>query len=420
MKRNILWAISLRLLCCFALSILAVHASAAEQEKVLHLFQASAGAFPAGNLIFDAAGNLYGTTQNGGSSSCPPLCGTVFELTPAAGGHWNYSVLHVFTDPDGAYPWSGLIFDKAGNLYGTTSSGGAHAGGTVFELTPTSNGGWKEKTLHNFYSWRGDGVGPMGGLVMDQAGNLYGTTLGGGACNNGTVFKVSPNASGGWIESVLYSFGCVPRDGTTPRAPLVLDSAGDLFGTTNAGGGTGCGGFGCGTVFELSHDGTVWTETVLYTFQGGVDAGNPLAGLLFDSSGDLYGTAPNGGTVGDGAVFELTPSPTGWNESVIYSFQQGPKDGNSPRGSLIFDSAGNLHGTASSGGIGNYGGVFTLTPNSNGGWTESDFFLFSLSGGAFPMAALVLDSSGNLYGTTYAGGVAKGVEGYGVVFEIKP
>lgn len=402
------------------ISILAGTSSAAEHEKVLHMFQASAGAFPASNLIFDPAGNLYGTTQNGGpGSSCLPLCGTVFELTPATGGHWNYSVLHVFTDPDGAYPWGGLVRDKAGNLYGTASAGGAHAGGTVFKLMPTSGGAWKEEAIHNFYSWPGDGNGPWAGLVMDQAGNLYGTTLAGGVCGNGTVFEVSPSASGGWIESVLYSFGCAPSDGNNPRAPLILDNAGNLFGTTSAGGSTNCGGNGCGTVFELTPTGSVWTESVLHSFQG-VDGESLLAGLVFDAAGNLYGTAAGGGAQGYGAVFELTPAVSGWTENVIYSFQQGPKDGNSPRGSLIFDAAGNLHGTASSGGNGNYGSVFTLTPNSNGGWTESNFFLFSLSGGAFPMSALVLDSSGNLYGTTYGGGAAKSVEGFGVVFEIKP
>src|ERR1019366_934096 len=209
--------------------------------KVLYSFihNGTDGGFPQAGLIFDAAGNLYGTTSEGGtSSSCSGGCGTVFELTPTAGGGWTEKVLHNFNSngTDGANPYAGLIFDAAGNLYGTTTVGGTYYYGTVFELTPTAGGGWTEKVLHSFNYNGTDGNNPQASLTIDAAGNLYGTTSGGGTYGNykGTVFELTPAAGGDWTETVLHNF--VGPDGAAPLAGLIFDAAGNLYGTTSGGG----------------------------------------------------------------------------------------------------------------------------------------------------------------------------------------
>jgi uncharacterized repeat protein (TIGR03803 family) len=232
-------------LAIFAAAVLMTSTWAAAQEKVLYNFgNGTDGVAPQAGLVMDAAGNLYGTTYNGGTYNY----GTVFELTPAAGGGWTEMVLHNFNNDgvDGAYPHAGLIFDAAGNLYGTTHSGGTHNAscsndcGTVFELTPSAGGTWTEKVLYDFYSIRTDGAFPASSLIFDGAGNLYGTTIFGGAsgAGNGTVFELTPAAGGGWTERVLYSFGA---DGIWPYAGLIFDAAGNLYGTTSFGGTVGWG-----------------------------------------------------------------------------------------------------------------------------------------------------------------------------------
>ena len=275
---------------------------AAAEEKVLHSFSGGAdGTYPYGGLIFDAAGNLYGTTTSGGTSNT----GTVFELTPAAGGTWTEKVLHSFSGgTDGIHPYAGLIFDAAGNLYGTTDLGGAYGYGTVFELTPAAGGTWTEKVLHNFNNGGTDGTRPYARLTFDAAGNLYGTTYGGGAYNSyGTVFELTPAAGGTWTEKVLHSFGS-GTDGLIPYGGLIFDAAGNLYGTTAYGGTNDL-----GTVFELTPKaGGGWTEKVLYSFGDGTDGVSPLAGLIFDAAGNLYGTTQHGGTYNYGTVFEIAPS----------------------------------------------------------------------------------------------------------------
>jgi uncharacterized repeat protein (TIGR03803 family) len=278
-------------------------------EKVLYSF----GGNPFSGLIFDAAGNLYGTTYWGGTYGQ----GTAFELTPTPGGGWTETVLHSFilNGTDGAYPYAGLIFDAAGNLYGTTYWGGTwvscgYGCGTVYELTPAAGGDWTETVLHSFGIENirdPNGYHPGAGLIFDAAGNLYGTTqrgdgtgCGGAGC--GTVFELTPTAGGGWTEKVLHGFGN-GTDGAEPYAGLIFDVAGDLYGTT-----TGGGDYGHGTVFELAPTaGGDWTETVLYSFGNGTDGANPDAGLIFDKNGSLYGTTTGGGTYGGGTVFELSP-----------------------------------------------------------------------------------------------------------------
>jgi uncharacterized repeat protein (TIGR03803 family) len=330
----------------FAVVLSVTSTWAATNEKVLLNFNYTDGNSPVAGLIFDAAGNLYGTTAGGGTYGY----GTVFELTPTAGGSWTEQVLHNFGNgTDGFYPYAGLIFDKNGNLYGTTYKGGAYGAGTVFELTPTGGGGWAEQVLHNFGNGT-DGTYPEAGLIFDAAGNLYGTTAGGGTSAGGTVFELTATGT----ETVLHNFGN-GTDGSYLLAGLIFNAGGNLYGTTNEGGA-----YGAGTVFELTPTGGGWTERVLHNFFSTLlDGGGPLAGLTFDAGGNLYGTTYYGGTSAGGTVFELTPTGT---EQVLHSFNNNGTDGFLPYAGLIFDAVGNLYGTTSAGGTYGYGTVFELTP----------------------------------------------------------
>ena len=290
-------------------------------EKWLHQFgEGTDGKAVVGNLAFDSAGNLYGVTIEGGTYGQ----GTVYELIPQEDGLWVEKVLHNFSDtgPDGGTPEAGVIFDSAGNLYGTTLSGGINKNhtegsyaGTVFELSLVG-GVWNEKILYSFPASRYDAAGPSASLIFDSAGNLYGTTAAGGRYfANGTVFELSPNAEGAWTETVLHSFGYDSSDGAGPFGNLIIDSTGSLYGTTSQGGiyGCLCSSIG-GTVFKLTPGSDeTWTERILHDFGNGEDGSFPLAGLLMDASGNLYGTTRFGGGgeggvgTGPGAVFEVSP-----------------------------------------------------------------------------------------------------------------
>ncbi len=333
---------------------------------------------------------------------------------PATGGIWTEKVLHTFGHgTDGAAPYAGLIFDAAGNLYSTTWQGGTYDYGTVFELTPTGGGGWTENVLHSFNHNGTDGYSPIPGLIFDAAGNLFGTTSAGGSYNCGlyvcgTVFELT---SGG-TETVLHSFN--GTGGAFPIAGLIFDAAGNLYSTTEYGGD-----YDYGTVFELTSGGA---ETVLHSFNNnGTDGYEPSAGLIFDAAGNLYGTTSEGGLYGYGTVFELTPTGGGsWTEHVLHSFNNNGTDGYEPSAGLIFDAAGNLYGTTSEGGTycepDGCGAVFELSLG-RGGWTET--VLYSFSGGtdgAVPWAGLIFDAAGNLYGTTAEGGTYA----YGTVFQLTP
>jgi uncharacterized repeat protein (TIGR03803 family) len=319
--------------------------AAAWMEKVLHNFNNNGtdGYYPRASLISDAAGNLYGTTIYGSTYGW----GTVFELTPTTGGGWTEQVLHSFGNgTDGGEPRASLIFDAAGNLYGTTYGGGIYCHsiggcGTVFELTLTAGGNWTEAVLYNFGSFTDDGYEPSASLIFDAAGNLYGTTQFGGIHGWGTVFELTPTGGGGWSEQVLLNFG---TGGAFPQAGLIFDAAGNLYGTTSEGG------TNIGTVFELTPNvGGGWTETVLHNFGSGTDGSYPYAGLIFDAAGNLYGTTQYGGTYnscsgGCGTVFELTPTAGGkWTEQVLLNFNG--TGGANPYAGLIFDAAGHLYGT---------------------------------------------------------------------------
>jgi uncharacterized repeat protein (TIGR03803 family) len=383
-------------------SIFASSAWAQAKCKTLHRFGVTGG-FPYAGVTFDSAGNLYGTTIYGGSGRY----GTVFELTPHKDGTWTESVLHSFNFTDGGNPSAGVIFDSAGNLYGTTGVGGAHSGGTVFELTPHKNGSWTESILYSFEN----GV-PYAGVIFDSAGNLYGTTLDGGTAGRGTAFELTPHKDGTWTESILHSFNDFGNDGGLPEGGLVFDSLGNLYGTTLTGGANGS---DLGTVFELTpHKDGTWTESILHSFKGS-DGVWPEAGLTFDSVGNLYGTTARGGAYERGTVFELIPNPDGsWRESVLHSFRSG--DGRAPAAGLIFDSSGNLYSTTYSGGAHNRGTVFSLTPHQDNNWTESVVYSFRDRPGAFPYSGLIFDKRGRLYGTTHGDGRRT----FGTVFEIAP
>jgi uncharacterized repeat protein (TIGR03803 family) len=361
-------------------------------------------------------------------------CGTVFKLTPNSNGTFKETILYNFAgnsypNSDGAVPKSALIFDSSGNLYGTTEGGGKYGGGTVFRLSPATNGAWTETILYNVGVVSYDGYAPTGTLLFDSSGNLYGTTEYGGKYHEGTVFQLTPSFSGDWHEKQLYQFGAFATDGQTPTGALTFDSAGNLYGTTYSGGiapknyASCYQGGPCGTVFKLTAG--AWAETQVLVFDG-TNGGNPTGSVILDSLGNLYGTASMGGVYNDGEVFELTPASSGqWTETTIHSFAGLNGDGYSPQGDLVFDSSGHLYGTTSLGGtnaglchVNGCGIVYKLTPPGSGRtWSEKVLHTFNLStDGMEPFAGVVLDSAGNLYGATSLGGSGN----QGTVFQIVP
>jgi uncharacterized repeat protein (TIGR03803 family) len=364
-----------------------------------------------------------------------------------ASGQVQYNILWNFAGApnDGYGPRSGLVFDHAGNLYGTTYGGGNSTApicfpggcGTVFELSPNGDGTWTNSILYSFCgNYQSgqciDGAFPEGSLILDGRGNLYGTTSNGGnqLCENtsqgcGTVFKISlPSLPGGaWTERVLYNFcsirannGC--SDGSIPVSQLTFDASGNLYGTTSTGGTSPR---LAGTIFELSHGVKGWTEAVLYSFcssdQGEIcpDGLTPLAGVTFDRSGNLYGTTERGGSQknqGNGTVYKLSPGANGWTEAVVFSFGYPFGHGQGPTGTVSFDALGNLFSTASSGGQFMAGTVIRLSSKGGG---KVRTFSFNHQDGNMPMAGVLIDSrNATIYGTTFAGGTAQG----GTAFEM--
>jgi len=391
----------------FSLLLMAMLPAHAQTFTVLHNFtNGPDGGEPVAGLTMDRAGNFYGTASTGGnmSGSCsfpnPPGCGTVFKLSRRGSG-WILTTIYTFSGPDGAHPQARVIIGPDGSLYGTTANGGTANDGTVFNLRPpaafckTSLCPWTETVLHSFQGF--DGEQPtFGDLVFDAAGNLYGTTPHGGPDDNGMVYELT-HSNGGWTETVLYRFG-QGDGGAVPYAGVTFDQSGNLWGTAAFGGS-----YDDGTIYELVPSASGWTETVVYHFHGESDGANPYAGLIADQSGNFYGATYgyNGTTA---KVYELSPSNGGWTYSVLYSlsFNQGII------GTLAMDAAGNLYGT-------NYYDVpevFRLTP-SNGSWTLTGF---EGGAGSNPAGNVIFDSSDNLYTTTQDGGTGH----VGVVFEITP
>jgi len=408
----------------------------AQSYKVIYTFQGgNDGEEPYAAMISDSAGNLYGTTEFGGNQRF----GTVFKLTAGAGGTWTESVLYSFSDgSDGGQPEAGLVMDGAGNLYGTTTAGGdatcvtLHGFcGVVYKVSPNLDGTWTESVLLNFTG--ANGLDPAAGLTLDSAGNLYGTTTSGGTTGYGTVFELSPNSDGTWSESILHNFN--DHDGRQPASRLLFDSAGDLYGTTFSGGNlTDCSGFGCGAVFELTPvTGGSWSIQVLHRFSG-TNGATPV-GVTFDSSGNLLGATAYGGAgpctglavSGCGLIYQLSPVSGGsWQEKIIGNFTGASVI--NPN-AIVLDNAGNLYGTSLFGGLKTCnsgqgcGTIYKLAPAVGGGWTFTGLYGFGLNkNGGFPYAALTIDGAGNIYGTTGAGGNlhCESTGGCGVVFQITP
>ena len=371
-------------------------ASAATTYTVLHSFPyLPKGTTPVSGVIRDSAGNLYGTTVSGGLGFLPHF-GVVYKLDPA--GH--ETVLYTFTGgADGGAPYAGVILDSAGNLYGTTQHGGGaqcgiyHGCGVVFKLDPTGH----ETVLHSF-TGGADGSLPIAGVILDAAGNLYGTTSAGGTANAGVVFKLDSTGQ----ETVLYSF-TGGADGGQPYAGVIRDPAGNLYGTTFEGG-VHCMGLGCGVVFKLD---TTGHETVLHRFAGGADGSHPYAGVTLDAAGNLYGTTVFGGTSRVGTVYEIDASGL---ETVLYSFNAA--SGYEPYGGVTLDAAGNLYGTTVVGGTEEDGTVYMLDPTGH----ATVLHRFNGDNGEGPNAGVIRDSAGNLYGTTGSGGGSY----EGVVYELDP
>src|SRR5579872_1234412 len=350
-------------LTCLVISVAFLAGNAlASNEKILHTFTAGDGSYPVAALIADQSGNLYGTTRYGGANGQ----GTVYELTNSK-GVWNETILYSFAGgDDGASPAASVVFDTAGNLYGTTRLGGHHNVGTVFKLAHV-NGSWNESVLYSFTGGN-DGGSPQAALtIVDSA--LIGTTPAGGAYANGTVFGLR-EVNGQWQQEVLYSFVGGNSDGAYPYSTLILDKAGNIYGTTESGGPNQA-----GSVFELSQSGSKWNEKVLYFFTGNLDGGSVNAGVIFDKAGNLYGTTTSGGNYNSGTIFELTNSNGTWKESVLYNFTGG-NDGGFPYDAPVLDQNGNLFGTTFNGGLYGYGTVFQLTPSA-GAWTETVLHTFA-------------------------------------------
>lgn len=423
--RGARFAFWLTLVCGFSPS------SQAQTYSIIHNFSGGAdGASPYAGITIDGAGNLLGTATDGGLGY-----GTVFKLKYSQSGY-TLGVLYTFSGgSDGAFPYNGVVIGSDGILYGSTySHGGSGCGGngcgTVFSLRPPATFckavlcPWMETVLYDFMGGS-DGSEPTQGtnVIFDQLGNIYGTTVSGGAYGQGTVYKLT-RSGGGWVESILHDFGAA-GDGIEPLHSVVFDSSGNLYGTTSYGGANGY-----GTVFQLVPSGSHWTENILVSFSlSGSAGGIPYAGLLIDQSGNLYGAtsanAPGGGPPngdgGGGAVFELMPSGSGWTLKVLYSFfVSGGGYHCGPYGNLVMDAAGNLYGMTYSDGEYGYGSVFKLTPAS-GQWTYSSLHDFCSEGwpcsdGGLPSGDLAMDANGNFYSTALIGGT----DTYGVVWKITP
>jgi uncharacterized repeat protein (TIGR03803 family) len=393
--------------------------SAWAAEKVVYSFTGGAdGANPATSLTFDSAGNAYGTTAAGGDFGW----GTVFKLSPNPDGSWTESVLYSFSGfSDGLSPHGGVIFDDAGNLYGTAvagGDGGICAGdgcGVIFQLAPNPDGSWTQSVLYNF-TGGDDGFGPGNGLVrLAKSGALYGATPDGGANGVGVVYQLKQNQKGKWRFKVLHTFTGGQDGARGSLGSLLLDGEGNLYGIAELGGDNGA-----GVVYRLTrrHDGS-WKQRTLYSFQGQPDAGFPYGGLIFDKAGNVLGTTYYGGANGVGSVYRLSHHPDdSWDEKVLYSFKGG-KDGASTTTTLVFDAAGNLHGTTSEGGNAGCGCgvIFKLTHGGNGKWKESVSHRFqSVPDGAYSYYGMTPDGLGNFFGTTAAGGI----HNQGAIFQFTP
>lgn len=374
------------------------------------------GGNPASPIVFDSAGNAYGTTVIGGESNC----GTVFQLTPGSGGQWQQTVLHSFDCfGEGKNPYGGVTLDSQGNLYGTTAAGGSNgicAGdgcGVVYKLS-RSGSGWVETVLYSFGD-SPDAAGPGGPVVFNRNGNMVGTTPDGGAFGSGAIYQLS-QSNGQWTETIIHDFTRGNDGAVGSLGGLLLDNAGNLYGVTELGGA-----HQAGTVFRLAPaSGGTYTFSTLYAFQGQPDAAFPYGGLIADSHGNLYGTTYYGGANGAGTVFRVGPGPVigGWRDAVLYSFTGG-SDGGNPTSTLVFAPNGNLLGTTSAGGDAgcDCGVIFSLTPTGFNRWSQSVVHTFGTPpDGGFAYYGLTPSSGGQYLGTTASGGS----HSQGIVYELTP
>jgi len=414
----------------------------AQEYRILYTFQGGGdGAEPFSNLLPDGSGGFYGTTWVGGTTSCiyDSGCGTVYHLSPPAqqGGAWVETQLHAFTGSasDGAFPSGSLVKDASGNLYGSTSAGGPANTGTVFELSPPAQSGdaWTETILHGFPFGTSDGDYPIGGVSWGPDGALYGVTEYGGTymgsyCETdgcGAIFQLKPPAQQGgtWTESVLYNF---PTTGCCWNYQNLVYRGGSLYGTTFQ-----LGADYAGSIFKLTppppHGGQ-WSYQDIYSFEGSNNAAGYwlAAGAAFDSVGNLYGAANDGGTIGGGTVYELqAPTQTGgaWTFDLLHNFDGAPSDGTNSQAPLAVDSKGNLYGVTEAGGeqsrylCGDGCGVVFELSNSGGSWTETVLHEFTNGRDGDRPRAPVTVSNGVVYGTTFQGGTPTGT---GIVFSIVP
>jgi uncharacterized repeat protein (TIGR03803 family) len=378
--------------------------------RVIHDFNEQDGANPKAGLTIDRAGNLYGPASAWGEYDY----GNVYKLS-RHGSDWIFSVVHSFEGGnDGWAPEGSLTIGPYGAVYGTTTVGGGY--GNIFAVRPSAHattnvlGGWANTVLYSFTGGT-DGSRPASDLIFDQAGNLYGATWNGGAYGKGTIYELA-RTPGGWEYRTIYSFTGA-GDGAKPIANIMFDQSGNLYGATYTGGHAGC-----GTIFQLTPSASGWTENTLYTFRGQDDSGNPL-GLVMDQVGNLYGVTIGAGClrgncqygIGTGGVFMLSSSGGGWTYSRIYNYNGYFNDT-----SIGIDTSGNLYGTLARGGDPCYcGEIFELAPGS-GGWTFSDLHDFNGSDGSWPTGRVIVDADGNIYGVTESGGAHNA----GVVWEITP
>jgi uncharacterized repeat protein (TIGR03803 family) len=369
----------------------------AQHYKVIHNFTnvGTDGATPYGGVILDRKGSLYGATYLGGKFGS----GSIYKMSPH-GNSWKYTSMYSLHGLlDGAGPAFGTLANHNGALFGTTEGGGY--AGTAFQVGPCPSV-CNEAVMHSFGHGT-DGNEPIGGVVFDQQGNLYGTTLLGGDSGNGTVFEIA--ASG--VESVIYSF-TGGLDAVNPAAGVTIDDQGNIYGTTSFGGA-----YGDGAIYKLTRLGSTWNESVIYDFQGLDDGQNPVGGLVFDKSGNIYGGTFDGGVNGGGVVYELSPTSEGWTFTTLYSFTGGY---GGIYNKLTFDGKGNLYGVLNGESANGLGSVFKLTPGT-AGWTYTDLYDFSGgANGAIPYCRIAVDANGNIFGTAVVGGTSN----QGVVFEITP
>jgi uncharacterized repeat protein (TIGR03803 family) len=332
--------------------------SPAGKETVLYEFKGSNGdgAYPHGRLAFDADGEIYGTTQGGGTNGT----GTVYRLSPKSGGGWTEKVIYTFsaTGADGTAPSAGMTIAADGTMYSTTPDGGAYGAGTVFSLKKTSKG-WKQTVIQNLNGSSNGGF-PYEGLMMDAAGNLYGAAPTGGTSGQGVIYRLSLTKKG-WVDTVLYSFTGQNGDGAGLYwIDLISDKSGNIYGATSFGGTNGT-----GTVWELVYSETkkTYSESILYEFgaSGSGDGNNPYGGLAMDTKGNLYGTTLYGGPSNIGTFYKLTKQGKTWKETILHSFV-GANDGNEPTGNPYIDATGRLYGMTQTGGKSNLGIVYRITP----------------------------------------------------------